>query len=54
MRDTLVTLCEDFITNRDEVKKALKLESDYIYPVCAAVFTDKKQKADVEKIALDR
>ena len=50
MRDTLVTLCEDFITNRDEVKKALKLESDYIYPVCAAVFTDKKQKADVEKI----
>lgn len=50
MRDTLATLCESFIENRDTVKETCRLESAYIYPVCASVFTDKRQKADPEKL----
>lgn len=50
MRDSLIKLCKNFIDNRDAIKSSFGWESVYIYPVCAAVFTDKRQSADIEKM----
>ena len=50
MNITLQTLCEDFIRNRDTVKAAFRWESSYIYPVCASIFTDRRVKADTDKL----
>lgn len=50
MRDTLSALCGSFIENRDIIKSAFGLESAYLYPVCAAVFTDKRQRADAARL----
>ncbi|MFV0518529.1 MAG: DUF4003 family protein [Aminipila sp.] len=50
MRDTLKQLCESFINNRDAIKNAFGWESTYLYPVCAALFTDKGQQVDVNKM----
>jgi len=46
MRDTLSALCNDFIKNRDIIKNTFGWENSYLYPVCASVFTDKRQLAD--------
>lgn len=46
MRNTLNTLCENFISNRDTIKSTFSWESTYLYPVCAAIFTDKRQVAN--------
>ena len=40
----------DFIENRDIIKKAIKMESSYIYPVAANVFCAAGVKADGEKL----
>lgn len=48
MRDSLQTMCDNFIYNRDAIKSSFHWESEYIYPVCAAVFADKRRKVDVE------
>lgn len=45
MRDSLRILCNDFIQNRDTIKRTLGWESSYLYPVCAAMFTDKRKQA---------
>lgn len=50
MRETLLHLCESFIINRDIIKSKFGWESSYMYPVCAAVFTDKRQIADPQKL----
>lgn len=50
MRETLSAICENFIDNRDRIKGAFGWESAYIYPVCAAVFTDRRQRADAERM----
>jgi len=50
MRESLQGLCKNFINNRDTVKSAFGWESNYLYPVCAAVFTDKRQTADAERM----
>lgn len=47
MRQDLTLLCEKFIDNRDRIKAGFAWDSAYIYPVCAAIFTDKGQLADV-------
>lgn len=47
MRDSLFTLCENFIENRSRIESAFGWESIYLYPVCAAVFTDKRKLADI-------
>ena len=47
MRESLRNICESFIENRDKIKEAFSWENSYIYPVCAAIFTDKGQKVDI-------
>ena len=51
MRDTLERLCGSFIENREAVKTAFRMESEYIYPVCANVFCARGVAADSERIA---
>ena len=48
MNETLRNRCELFIKNRDIFKSAIKWESDYLYPICASVFTDRERLADAE------
>lgn len=50
MRASLSALCGKFIENRDIIKLAFPWESSYVYPVCAAVFTDKRQIAYGERL----
>ena len=50
MRASLSALCGSFIENRDVVKSALPWESQYLYPVCAAVFTDKRRTAEPDRL----
>lgn len=50
MRESLAAICEQFIQNRNIIKGAFGWESSYMYPVCAAIFTDKRQNVDVEKL----
>lgn len=48
MRDTLSRSCKSFIENRDAIKSAFGWESAYLYPVCAAIFTDKGKTVNIE------
>ena len=50
MKEMINQLTQDFIENRDTVKKAIKLESSYIYPVAANVFCAAGVKADADKL----
>lgn len=50
MRSSLSSLCDSFIENRDIVKSAFAWESTYLYPVCAAIFIDKRRKADIDQL----
>ncbi len=38
MRDSLETLCRQFIESRDEIRDAFKWDSSYLPPVCANLF----------------
>ncbi len=51
MKTTINQITQDFIENRDIIKKAVKLESSYIYPVAANVFCAAGVKADADKLA---
>ncbi len=48
MRDTLADSCKRFIENRDAIKSAFFWESEYLYPVCGAIFTQKGKIVNVE------
>ena len=50
MRESLQALCERFIENRETVKQAFRMESSYIYPVCANIFCARGVAADEERI----
>ena len=50
MKENLLALCESFIANRDTVKRVYKLESDYVYPCCANIFTSRGLEAEEEKL----
>lgn len=50
MRESLSALCGSFIENRDRIRHTFGWESTYIYPVCAAIFTDKRRPADTERM----
>ena len=50
MRPTVSELCEKFIENRDKIKSAFIWESSYLYPVCAAIFTNQRQSADISRM----
>lgn len=50
MRPTLQRRCELFLQNRDVIKSALKMESNYVYPVCANIFTARGICASAEQL----
>ena len=50
MRDSLQRLCEDFIANRDLLRKTFKWENSYLYPVCAGIFCARGVLADADKL----
>lgn len=50
MRATLANLSNDFISNRNVVKSTLKWESEYMYPVCSAIITDKRKMVTAEQL----
>lgn len=50
MRASLSALCGSFIENRDIVKSTFAWESTYLYPVCAAIFLDKRRKAEPDRL----
>jgi len=52
MRDSLLRLCQRFITNRDILRKVMKTESSYIYPICANVFCAAGRDASPEQLQL--
>lgn len=43
MKPALAELCTCFIKNRDVIKNAFFWENGYLYPVCAAIFADKRK-----------
>lgn len=50
MKENIKQIIMDFIENRDIIKKAVKMESTYIYPVAANVFCAAGVKADEDKL----
>lgn len=50
MRSSLSALCGSFIENRDVVKSTFAWENSYLYPVCAAIFTDKRCRATSDRL----
>ena len=51
MKARINQITQDFIENRDTIKKAIKMESSYIYPVAANIFCAAGVKADADKLA---
>ena len=50
MKDSLRTLCNQFIEDRDIIKGTFKWESSYMYPVCANLFCARGVKPDEDKL----
>lgn len=50
MKDSLEKLCDSLVENRRTIKLAFPFENNYIYPVCAEVFTEKNLTADIDKL----
>lgn len=50
MRSSLNALCNDFISGRDLIKSAFGWESSYMYPISAAIFTEKRQQPDIGRM----
>ena len=51
MKENARQITMDFIENRDIIKKAIKFESSYIYPVAANIFCAAGVKADADRLA---
>lgn len=52
MKESMQSLCDNFIQNRDQIKEVFHWEDAYMYPVCAMVYTDQRQT--VNESALKR
>ena len=50
MRTSLEKLCNNFITNRDSIKKTFKWENDLIVSVCSSIFMNRGILADSAKL----
>lgn len=50
MKDSLYKNCELFIKNRDKIKLEFPWESNYLYPLCAGIYTSRNLEADVKKM----
>lgn len=51
MNAPLQKICEQFIENRETIKKTLKMGNAYVYPVCANLFCGKGETVEAEKLA---
>ena len=51
MRASLQRLCDEFIANREIVRKQFKFESTYLYPICANIFCARNVPARAESLA---
>lgn len=47
MREQMRTYCEDFIANRDEIKKVFPMESGLVRLACAGIYAAEDEKVDV-------
>ena len=50
MTEALLEQCDSFIENRNIVRSTFKMESSFMYPICAAIITDKGKRADSERL----
>ena len=50
MKESLETGCKALIENRDILKKQFRLESTYLYPVCANIFVSAGTAPDPERL----
>lgn len=50
MKPELNRLCQDFISNREEIKKAFKAQFSEVYPVCSNIFLSRGKSADAETL----
>ena len=50
MRESLKNKCRLFIDNRDAFKRAFPAGNSYLYPSCAAIFTNADRLADVDTL----
>mgnify|MGYP000011542028 FL=1 len=50
LRSSLDALCRSFIENKETIRDTFPWDSVYLYPVCGAVFTDKRRRADGEQL----
>ena len=50
LRSSLNALCRSFIENKETIRDTFPWDSVYLYPVCGAVFTDKRRRADGEQL----
>lgn len=50
MRDELQRICDNFVVNKAVIKDTFSFENEYIYSVCATIFTDKGITATPEML----
>lgn len=50
MKGELKGYCDLFIENRDVVKSCFSMESAYLYPICAAILTDRGMRGNPERL----
>ena len=50
MQGALKGYCDLFMENRDVVKSCFSMESTYLYPVCAAIITDRDMRMNPERL----
>lgn len=50
MNSGVQTKCENFIRNKEIIKSTMGWENTYVYPICAAIFTEKDQRADADRL----
>lgn len=50
MTEALLEQCDSFIENRNIIRSTFKMESSFMYPICAAIITDKGKRADSERL----
>lgn len=50
MRDTLQTICDNFIQNRDTIKSTFSWDSQYMIPICASSLCEAGTMADADTL----
>lgn len=50
MQDTLKEAIQLFLDNKEQLQKAFKWDSAYVYPLCSLIFTSKLAKIHIDKL----